>query len=190
MKHARHWVLTVALALALIGAVAALVPVARHPVWLARLLWAPAPVSLRVPVDGVPARRIADTWGRPRHGGRTHQGVDIFAPRGTPVRSTTDGVVLRVGTNRLGGNIVAVLGPGRQVHYYAHLSRFGPITPGDLIKAGDLLGYVGDTGNAKGTPFHLHYGVYTSTRGAINPWPLLKDGGMRRVRGAPHGGSG
>src|SRR5688572_5473769 len=144
-------------------------PALRQAIVIGRLGFMSAPSSLPVPVDGIRASQIADTWGGPRSGGRKHQGVDIFAPRGTPVRSTTDGVVLRVGTNRLGGNIVAVVGPGRQVHYYAHFERFGAVKPGAIVSAGDVLGYVGDTGNAKGTPFHLHYGVYAPVRGAINP---------------------
>jgi peptidoglycan LD-endopeptidase LytH len=177
MAIPRRRLVTLAVLVLLGGAtIAAVFPALRHPLLLARLLSAPAPSSLPVPVDGVRARQIADTWGGPRSGGRKHRGVDIFAPRGTPVRSTTDGVIVRLGTNRLGGNIVAVLGPGRQVHYYAHFERFGVVKAGHVVKAGDILGYVGDTGNARGTPFHLHYGVYTPSRGAINPWPLLNDG--------------
>jgi murein DD-endopeptidase MepM/ murein hydrolase activator NlpD len=183
MKRSRRTLVKALAAIAVCSALlAALRPTLRHPLLTAELLFAPAPSSLPVPVDGVRARQIADTWGGPRSGGRTHKGVDIFAPRGTPVRSTTDGVVLRVGTNHLGGNIAAVLGPGRQVHYYAHFERFGPIKPGDVVKTGAVLGYVGDSGNARGTPFHLHYGVYTPIRGAINPWPLLKDREPARLR--------
>ena len=156
------------------GAIAALWPPLRHPILIARLASASAPPSLPVPVDGVRARQIADTWGGPRSGGRKHEGVDIFAPRGTPVRSTTPGLVLRVGTLSLGGQIVAVLGPALHVHYYAHLDRFGAFRPGDVVQRGDVLGYVGDTGNARGTPFHLHYGLYTA-QGAVNPRPLLED---------------
>jgi murein DD-endopeptidase MepM/ murein hydrolase activator NlpD len=151
----------------------ALWPPLRHPLRIARLATSSAPARLPVPVEGIRARQIADTWGGPRSGGRTHQGVDIFAPRGTPVRSTTDGLVLRVGTNALGGQIVAILGPGWQVHYYAHLDRFGAFRPGDFVAEGDLIGYVGDTGNARGTPYHLHYGVYAPGSGAVNPWPML-----------------
>jgi murein DD-endopeptidase MepM/ murein hydrolase activator NlpD len=169
--------LAVLLAVGLIGA--ALVPPLRHPLLVFRLATAAAPTSLPVPVDGVRARQIADTWGAPRSGGRRHQGVDIFAPRGTLVRSTTAGLVLRVGTLPLGGQVVAVLGPGRQVHYYAHLDRFGAFRAGDAVRQGDVIGYVGDTGNAKGTPFHLHYGVYSGTRGAVNPRPLLADAAAR-----------
>lgn len=150
-------------------------PALRSPIEMVRLAWMPAPDVLAVPVDGVERRQIADTWGGPRSGGRTHEGVDIFAPRGTPVRSTTRGVVLRVGENRLGGQHAAVLGPGLLVHYYAHFDRFGDFDAGDLLAPGDILGYVGDTGNAKGTPPHLHYGIYTPGDGALNPWPLLCD---------------
>jgi murein DD-endopeptidase MepM/ murein hydrolase activator NlpD len=60
------------------------------------------------------------------------------------------------------------------MHYYAHLDRFGDLAPGDLVMPGDIVGYVGNTGNASVTPPHLHYGVYTSGAGAINPFPLLK----------------
>ena len=159
------------------GVLMILEPLLRRLIFVARLSSMPAPSSLPVPVDGVRPNQIADTWGDSRSGGRTHQGVDIFAPRGTPVRSATDGLVLRVGSNRLGGHITAVLGPGHYVHYYAHLDHFGVFEAGDIVRQGDILGYVGNTGNAKGTPFHLHYGLYTPTRGAINPWPLLQEGG-------------
>jgi murein DD-endopeptidase MepM/ murein hydrolase activator NlpD len=169
-----------ALALLFVLAVLAVVtwfvmPALRSPIEMVRLAWMPVPEALPVPVDGVERRQIADTWGGPRSGGRKHEGVDIFAPRGTPVRSTTRGVVLRVGENRLGGLHATVLGPGLQVHYYAHFDRFGDFDAGAVVESGDVLGYVGDTGNAKGTPPHLHYGIYTPAEGAVNPWPLLSD---------------
>jgi murein DD-endopeptidase MepM/ murein hydrolase activator NlpD len=62
-----------------------------------------------------------------------------------------------------------------QVHYYAHFERIGAFTAGDVVVPGDILGYVGTTGNARGTPPHLHYGIYTPSDGAMNPWPLLSD---------------
>src|SRR5687767_10661813 len=96
-------------------------PALRQAIVIGRLGFMSAPSSLPVPVDGIRASQIADTWGDPRSGGRKHMGVDIFAPRGTPVRSTTNGVVLRVGTNQLGGQFAGVLGPGMYFHYYAHL---------------------------------------------------------------------
>jgi murein DD-endopeptidase MepM/ murein hydrolase activator NlpD len=128
-----------------------------------------------IPVAGVRKPQIADTWGAARSGGRSHRGVDIFAKRGTPVLSATQGILLRTGTNRLGGQVITVLGPGRQVHYYAHLDSYGLFKPGDIVLAGDTIGYVGNTGNARGTPPHLHYGIYDPERGAVNPWPMLAD---------------
>ena len=133
----------------------------------------PAPAVLPVPVAGVKPVQLADTWGGARSGGRRHEGIDIFAKRGTPVRSSTEGIVLRVGTNRLGGQVVWVLGPGGQRHYYAHLDRYGDVRAGMRVRTGSILGYVGNTGNAATTPPHLHYGIYTAG-GAINPYPLLK----------------
>jgi peptidoglycan LD-endopeptidase LytH len=180
----RRRVVTVVGVVLAAGLLAGLFPAVQRPFVIARLACSLAPSSLPVPVDGVRPRQIADTWGGPRSGGRKHKGVDIFAPRGTPVRSTTHGLVLRVGTVRLGGQSVAVLGPGLHVHYYAHFDRFGRFKPGDVVQQGDILGYVGDTGNAKGTPFHLHYGVYTPTRGAVNPWPMLN---TRGASGVPAG---
>ncbi len=126
-----------------------------------------------VPVQGVAPRRLTDQWGAPRSGGRRHQGIDIFAPCGTPVLSATEGIVFTVGENTLGGLIVRVLGPGGFWHYYAHLSRYGDVQRGDRIRAGAIIGYVGRTGNARGTPCHLHYGVYAWGGGAQNPYPLL-----------------
>lgn len=123
----------------------------------------------------VAKKQIANSWGYPRRGGRSHQGVDIFAARGTPVLSATEGIVIRVGTNELGGQVVNVLGPGRQVHYYAHLDSFGSFKPGHFVFPGNILGYVGNTGNARDTPPHLHYGVYDPVTGAINPWPLFME---------------
>ncbi|MFA9440948.1 M23 family metallopeptidase [Uliginosibacterium sp. sgz301328] len=147
-------------------------PYLRHTIDVVHLLRADMPVPLPVPVQGVRARQIADTWGGPRSGGRRHEGSDIFAKCGTPVLAATRGLVLRVGENRLGGNIIVVLGPGGYWHYYAHLAAYADVKRGDWIEAGRVIGYVGDTGNAKGTPCHLHYGIYTKS-GAVNPWPFF-----------------
>jgi peptidoglycan LD-endopeptidase LytH len=140
------------------------------------LLRQPVPRALPVPVDGLVPRRISDTFGAPRSGGRLHEGLDLFARRGTPVRSTTTGVILRRRHNNLGGLTVSVLGPGGQRHYYAHLDRWAGAREGDWIDAGDLIGYVGNTGNAVDTPPHLHYGVYEPNGRAVNPFPLLQAG--------------
>jgi peptidoglycan LD-endopeptidase LytH len=158
----------------------------KRPIVALRLAVEEAPKTLALPIGGVPPGALRDTWGAARSGGRRHQGIDIFAPKGTPVRSTTRGLVFRVGWNKLGGNVVWIFGPGRQTHYYAHLDRFGEFEPGDLVMPGDIVGYVGDTGNARGTPPHLHYGVYTPGAGAINPFPLFQqDQAVLKQRASP-----
>ncbi|MEI2416243.1 M23 family metallopeptidase [Orrella sp. JC864] len=162
------------LALAIWGAWPLLPPIAKTPFYALRLALKPAPETLPVPVQGVPPAALADTWGAPRGNGRRHEGIDIFAPRGRPVLSATEGIVTRKGSSPLGGNIVWVMGPGRQMHYYAHLDRHGSVEPGDRVQAGTPLGTVGNTGNARGTPPHLHYGIYQAG-GAINPYPLLRN---------------
>lgn len=129
---------------------------------------------LAIPVEGVKVTQIADTWGAARSNGRTHQGIDIFAKRGTPVLSATQGIVSRIGTNTLGGKVVWVVGPQLSRHYYAHLDEYAAhIQEGDWVEVGEVLGYVGNTGNAINTPPHLHYGIYL-TSGATNPYPYLK----------------
>jgi len=148
-------------------------PALERALYTGRLIAMPAPESLAIPVEGVRRRDLRDTWHGARSEGRKHEGIDIFARRGTPVKSSTEGIVLRVGTNRLGGLVVWVMGPGGQRHYYAHLERTAAVEAGLRIEAGHVLGYVGNSGNAAGTPPHLHYGVY-ETGGAINPYPMLK----------------
>lgn len=131
--------------------------------------------KLLMPVRGITRRQIADTFGAARAEGRSHGGQDIFAKRGTPVFSATEGVVLRVGENNLGGKVVFVYGAGGRRYYYAHLDDFAPeLKAGDAVTTGTLLGFVGTTGNARNTPPHLHFGVYEAG-GAINPLPLLTD---------------
>lgn len=120
----------------------------------------------------LPNRHLTDTWGGARSEGRRHEGIDIFAKRGTPIHATTQGIVGKVGLDRLGGNVVVIIGPGGAGHYYAHLEDFADIEEGDWVNAGDIIGYVGDSGNAKGTPPHVHYGVYINGK-AVNPYPLL-----------------
>lgn len=145
----------------------------------ARVLWElsrmPPPATLPVPVQGVGPDRVADTFGAPRGSDRTHAGVDIFAPRGTPVQSATRGLVVSIRDTGLGGKQVWVLGPARERHYYAHLDGWKPgLEEGDVLEPGDLLGFVGTTGNARDTPPHLHYGIYGGD-GAYDPLPLMRD---------------
>ncbi|MBE0407655.1 M23 family metallopeptidase [Psychrobacter sp. AOP22-C1-22] len=121
----------------------------------------------------LPKQHLTDTWGGARSQGRTHEGIDIFAPRGTPIQATTQGIVSKVGENTLGGRVVMIVGPGGAGHYYAHLEDYADIAPNDWVNAGDIVGYVGDSGNAKGTPTHVHYGIYINGS-AVNPYPLLR----------------
>ena len=121
----------------------------------------------------LPEQHLTDTWGAARSQGRSHEGIDIFAARGTPIRATTQGIVSKVVENTLGGRVVVVVGPGGAGHYYAHLEDYADISPNDWVDAGDIIGYVGDSGNAKGTPPHVHYGIYISGS-AVNPYPLLQ----------------
>lgn len=150
-------------------------------IYAIRLSSMPAPAVVDVPVRGVSRKQLRDTWQAARSGGRKHEGIDIFAPRGTPVYSATEGIVMRVGTNRLGGQVVWVLGPGGQRHYYAHLDRFADLERGARVRAGTVLGYVGNTGNAADTPPHLHYGIY-GPGGAINPYPVLRRVGEGQLK--------
>jgi peptidoglycan LD-endopeptidase LytH len=150
-------------------------PTLCHPLVLYTLWRAPMPPRVCIPVAGVREVALVDTWGAARSEGRRHEGIDIFAPRGTAVTSSTPGIVLIVGTNRLGGRVVEVLGPGLVLHYYAHLDRYAAIRSGQVVHGGDILGYVGDSGNAKGTPCHLHYGMYVPPHHAVDPYIFLRD---------------
>lgn len=148
-------------------------PYVKDALYAMRLAAMPVPEAVAIPVRGVPRKKLNDTWQAARSGGRKHEGIDIFAPRGTPVQASTEGILMRMGENRLGGQVVWVLGPGGQRHYYAHLDRFADLERGARVRVGTVLGYVGNSGNAAGTPPHLHYGIY-ETGGAINPYPLLR----------------
>jgi len=170
MSAALRWLGVVAV-VALLAYVAW--PWLKNAIYMGELLAEEPARTLPVPVKGVAMRAVRDTFGAPRPGDRTHQGIDIFAPRGTPVVSTTRGLVARIGENSLGGTVVWVLGPGGDRHYYAHLHSVADIKTGQRVLPGDVLGTVGTTGNARGTPPHLHYGIYRRGNGAINPFPLL-----------------
>jgi murein DD-endopeptidase MepM/ murein hydrolase activator NlpD len=117
--------------------------------------------GLRVPVQGVPAARVPDTFNERRGGGRAHHALDILAPRGTPVLSAADGRVHKLFESAAGGLTVYVLDPtGRWVHYYAHLDAYRPgLAEGQMVRAGDALGTVGSTGNANPDAPHLHFAV-------------------------------
>ena len=141
---------------------------------VARLYAADPPARISMPVAGVTKKQIANTWKAPRGNNRRHEGQDIFAKRGTPVYSATRGYVYRIGENALGGQTVSVIGAGGRVYYYAHLDSYAKgLAEGDYVTPKTKLGFVGTTGNAQGTPPHLHFGVYTPS-GAIDPLPLIE----------------
>jgi peptidoglycan LD-endopeptidase LytH len=127
--------------------------------------------SLNFPVPGKDFSSIASFFGDPRDGGRRrHEGVDIFAPRGTPALAVGPGRVTRTGTNRLGGKVVWVTDHERGYnYYYAHLDS-QLVYPGKRVQAGDTLGLIGNTGNAITTPPHLHFGIYAFGRRSIDPY--------------------
>lgn len=139
---------------------------------------------LVVPVQGVTRAQIVDTWGQSRaNGARTHQASDIMAAGGTAVIAAAPGTVEKLFYSEGGGGITLyVRSPDRQwSYYYAHLQRYAPgVVEGMQVKAGDLLGFVGDTGNAGTGNFHLHFGMSHMQPGdswwkgqPINPYPLL-----------------
>ena len=143
-------------------------------VHIARLYTRGPDPMIAMPLTEVSKKQIANTWHAPR-GDRQHEGQDIFAPRGTPVLSATEGYIVNIGENNLGGQTVSVIGAGGRTYYYAHLDSYAPhINEGDYVTKQTLLGYVGTTGNAVGTPPHLHFGVY-APGGAMDPLPLLSD---------------
>jgi murein DD-endopeptidase MepM/ murein hydrolase activator NlpD len=127
----------------------------------------PTPVLIN-PVAGASNRSIGSFYGADRDGGRRrHEGLDIFAPKGTPVVAPIDGYVNRVGTNNLGGKVVWMRDHDRgHSYYFAHLDE-QLVQSGMRVKQGDTLGLVGNTGNARTTPPHLHFGIYQ--RGSKDP---------------------
>jgi len=120
-----------------------------------------------------------DSWGYPRMTGTAsehwHQGTDVFADYGSPLVASENGVIARVGTGTLGGMKLWVVGESGTEYYYAHLSAFAAgLADGRRIAAGEVVGYVGDSGNARGTSPHLHFEVHPDGGDAVNPYPLLK----------------
>ncbi|GAA4022749.1 hypothetical protein GCM10022409_03170 [Hymenobacter glaciei] len=127
------------------------------------------------PVGGRNDAAAGSFWGANRDGGsRRHEGIDIFAPRGTPAVAATDGFITRTGETALGGRVVWLADAAHGEHlYYAHLDK-QLVSPGQRVRAGDTLGLVGNTGNARTTVPHLHFGIYQSGRGAIDPFPFVQ----------------
>lgn len=123
--------------------------------------------SIVCPVQG--PMHFANDWGFPRSGGRFHEGNDLFAPRGTPVVATVSGSVAQR-TGKLGGNQVRLVGDDGVSYSYTHLDHFGS---GGWVTAGTVIGYVGDTGNARGSATHVHFEIHPGGGAAINPFSAV-----------------
>ncbi|MFA9204709.1 MAG: M23 family metallopeptidase [Flavobacteriales bacterium] len=147
------------------------IPIVREDqVWIERQR---LPQRLTIPVKGVSRDQLRDTWGAARSSGRRHQGIDIFAARGTPICSSTSAVVQRIRDSGIGGKAIWLLGPEGSRHYYAHLDQFAKLRVGQRLRAGDRIGTVGNTGNARGGRPHLHYELHLAGQGAVNPYSYL-----------------
>ena len=142
---------------------------------------APALHALIVPVLGVDRSALRDTFADARGGGRTHRAMDIMAPYGTPVIASVDGTIRKLFTSKAGGLTIYEFDRDEALlYYYAHLDRYADgLAEGQFVKQGSVIGYVGTSGNANGTP-HLHFSieVLPPTREwwkgePVNPYPLL-----------------
>jgi LysM repeat protein len=109
-------------------------------------------------------------WGFPREGSSFHLGNDLFAPRNTPIRAPLSGIVSR-DDNGLGGHAVALTTTNGTRLYFAHLQRYGA---SGSVKAGQVIGYVGNSGDAAGGPTHLHFEIHPGGGEAVNPYPTLR----------------
>jgi peptidoglycan LD-endopeptidase LytH len=120
-----------------------------------------------------PPYSFVDTFGAPRSGGRTHQGNDLMAPWGARELAFTNGVISRESSNTLGGITLYLQGDDGNEYYYAHLSRYA-VPQGTRVKAGQLVSYVGQTGDARYTAPHLHFEYHPGGGSPADPYPMLK----------------
>ena len=139
--------------------------------------------ALIVPVAGIRAEQLHDTFNEARSEGRVHEAIDIIAPQGTKVLAATDGKIVKLFTSEKGGITIYQLSPQQTlVFYYAHLQWYADgLAEQQEVRQGDLLGYVGDTGNAQPGNYHLHFAIWQITNpkdfwnGAnLNPYDILK----------------
>ena len=148
----------------------------------------PAAGSLLIPVAGVAAGQLTDTFNQTRDGARRHEALDIMAARGTPVLAASDGKVAKLFTSVPGGLTIYEFDPGgTYAYYYAHLDRYASgLAEGQMLRRGDVIGYVGSTGNASEDAPHLHFAIFALGpdkhwwQGTpINPYPLLMASAQR-----------
>jgi murein DD-endopeptidase MepM/ murein hydrolase activator NlpD len=142
--------------------------------------------ALQLPAEGVPEwvtpgficpvagpTYFLNTWGAPRSGGRTHKGVDMMGSRGTPLVAVGSGVV-RKSYGSLGGNIIWLYADHGVNYFYAHLDGYpSGLADGQWVQQGQVVGYMGDTGNPAPGAFHLHFGIYPGGFTAVNPYPTV-----------------
>lgn len=158
-----------------------------------RVLGVPVPGSaaLVIPVAGVPSQLLRDSYNEPRPGGRTHHAIDIMAPPRTPVLSAADGTVLKMHKSNAGGTSLYVLDhDGQTRYYYAHLDSYAAgLAEGQTVFQGQVIGYVGDTGNAGRGNYHLHFSIALLSDPSrwwegrnLNPYPLLTGEERRAAR--------
>ncbi|HVT03102.1 MAG TPA: M23 family metallopeptidase [Thermoanaerobaculia bacterium] len=143
--------------------------------------------TMAIPVVGIRRQQLVDTYTQARSGGRSHDAIDILAPRGTPVIAAIDGRIVKLFMSAAGGITVYEMDPAESwIYYYAHLDRYASdLAEGRNISKGEVIGYVGTTGNAPpGTP-HLHFAIarLPATKEwwkgqAVNPYPLLMQRGV------------
>jgi murein DD-endopeptidase MepM/ murein hydrolase activator NlpD len=145
--------------------------------------------DLLVPVQGIARKALTDTFDDARSSGRVHDAIDIMAPRNTPVLAVEDGRIAKLFTSDLGGLTIYQFDPTETYsYYYAHLDHYAPgIKEGDRIARGQVIGYVGSTGNASPDGPHLHFAIARLgpekrwwQGQAINPYPILRVGGRGR----------
>lgn len=139
--------------------------------------------QLVVPVQGIDRSKLMQTFDDPRSGARRHQAIDILAPRHTPVLAVEDGTIARMFMSRAGGITLYQYDPGQQyVYYYAHLERYAEgLEEGSRLRRGQVIGYVGTSGNAPPNTPHLHFAIFETTEPkrwwdglAIDPYLVLR----------------
>ncbi len=139
--------------------------------------------TLMIPVQGVGAAQLSDTFNQTRGNGRRHEALDILAPRGTKVWAAGDGTVAKLFTSKPGGLTIYQFDPSKKyAYYYAHLDRYAPdIKEGQQVKRGELIAYVGSSGNADPATPHLHFAIFELGpekqwwKGTpVNPYPVLR----------------
>lgn len=140
--------------------------------------------DLRVPVRGITTEELADTFDDARGGGRVHEAIDIMAPTGTPVVAVEDGRIAKLFESQQGGLTIYQFDPSEKyTYYYAHLDRYAPgLQENGRVRRGQVLGYVGSTGNADADSPHLHFAIFELGpeknwwQGTpVNPFPVLRE---------------